>query len=190
MNKDTFTIVCSFLSPLELVKCMRLSKDLKKWTNDFLVKTYKTISIERYACPKCGNLINETDISKDTYFNDYFLTDEQKSYRFAQVNDWFNEKYIFDVKRKNLLCDECEVKEDYDDFIYFRYKGNRKYSIISYYGLFNWSSLCIIDNEKGYWNEYAKVLPSSTYKEIIQIQEDYDNYYMNNNEDEDEDEDY
>jgi hypothetical protein len=190
--KDTFTVICSFLSPLELTKCRRLSNDLKKWTTEFLLKTYETIHIEKYACPICANLIDQRDISKDTYFNDYFLTDHQKEQRIQKVNESFNEKNIFKVIRKNLLCDDCEIIEDYD-FIYFRYKGSRKYNLISYYGLFNWASLCMIEGEKGYWNEYRKMLSSSSYGEIVNIEEDYGNNYntynYNTYEDEEDDED-
>jgi hypothetical protein len=161
-TKDTFKIICSFLNPLELVVCRKLSRYTNIWTSEYIYSKFKTLNIEDYVCPNCGDFINTDDISNYTDFNDYFLMEEYKRQRFDKINEWFDNKYIFKVERKNMLCDRCEVIEDYNDnfYLYFRYKGSRKYSLVSYYSLNSWSALCVYntDKNKGYWNEYRKVL--------------------------------
>ena len=203
--KDTFKIICSFLNPLDLVTCRKLSKHCKIWTNEFLFAKFNTINMEKYACPKCGDFIDQTDLSNYSDFNDYFLCEENKLERLTKINEWFNRNYIFNVERKNILCDRCEIIEDYEDNLYFRYKGSRRYILNSYFSLYSWASLCIIDrdDQKGYWNEYRKPLSctfafeelSRSEEENITISswniwdgEEYDEYneYDNDNDDEDE----
>jgi hypothetical protein len=152
--------------------------------------------MEEYVCPRCGGWISDDNLSNYNDFNDYYLTDELKFTRLGQINEWFNKKYIFDVDRKSLLCDMCEIEEDYTDNFYvcFRYKGNREYTLVSYYSIYSWSALCIIKNECGYWNEYRKVL-SCTFDNITQSMGFYGDNNLDwdtwdNNQDEDEDDDY
>ena len=190
-NKDTYHIICSFLNPLELVSTRVLSKLHNMWTNIYIIKTMNTLNIEEYICPKCANWIDNegrNDISDYNEFVDYFLTDNIKIARFRSVEEWFNKKYIFDVSRKKILCYDCELEEDYNDNIFknFRYKGNRIYTLLYFYGIHSWCSICLIKDDKGYWNEYRKVLSvcMDNYNEEISS---YDIYDWNNNSD---DEDY
>jgi hypothetical protein len=182
-NKDTYKIICSFLTPIELVISRQLSHYHRNWTDEYILKIYKKIDIEEYACPKCGNLISQDDISNYTDFNDYFLLDDLKNERFQKIKEWFNNQYIFNFSRKNLLCDSCEIEEDYSDYSLcnFRYKNKREYSIVCYFGLYSWSKLCLIDSFKnGFWNEYRKVIVSYTSYNT------FDNMYDTYDEEEDE----
>lgn len=178
-HQDTFNIIFSFLSPLEIIKLRTLSKIYNIWSNQCILAKIKKIDMEEYVCPRCGDWISDDNLSNYTDFNDYYLTDEQKLARFGQVNEWFNNKYIFDVDRKALLCDICESEEDYTNnfYLYFRYKGTREYTLVSYYSIYSWSALCIIKNYCGYWNDYRKVL-SCTFDNITQSM----GFYGNNNE--------
>jgi len=179
-TRDTFKITCSFLNPLELINCRKLSRHCNIWTNEFLFSKFKTINIEKYACPKCGDFIDQSDISNYTDFNDYFLSEQNKIERLSKINEWFNKNYIFDVERKNILCDNCEIIEDYDDNFYLRYKGSRRYTLNKYFSLYSWASLCIIDydEQKGYWNEYRKPL-SCTFEEFSSSEENIPTIYWN-----------
>jgi hypothetical protein len=185
-SKDTFKIICSFLNPLELVNCRKLSIHLNMWTNEYLYHKFKKINIEEYTCPKCGDLIDQGDVSNYTDFYDYFLMDDQKNSRINKITEWFNDNNIFNVQRKFFLCENCETIEDYEeDFdIYFKYKGSREYTLQCYYSLYNWSAICIIINNNGYWNEYRKILSLGSYGEDDDNdndndneQNDYNNYY-------------
>ena len=193
-TKDTFKIICSFIGPLELNIFRKLSKHCNIWTDEFIYSRFKKINIEEYICPKCGDFIDQSDISNYNDFNDYFLSDENKILRLQKIDKWFNSRYIFDVERKNILCDSCEIIEDYDDNFYlnFRYKGVRQYNLfLSQYDLHNWAALCIIYNDergyvKGYWNEYRKPL-SCTIEEFSQdTWNTWDNEDNEDNEDNDE----
>jgi len=168
-HRDTFNIICSFLTPLELVKVSVLSYRHKIWSHQYILKKIKKINMEEYVCPRCGDWISEDILSNYTDFNDYYLTDDMKFGRLEQLNEWFNNKFIFNIDRKALLCDICENEEDYTDnfYAYFRYKGSREYTLVSYYNLHSWSALCIINSDCGYWNEYRKVL-SCSFNDITQ----------------------
>ncbi len=159
------------------------NKDTYNWTNEYILKKYNKKNIEEYTCPKCGKWLSDEDISNYTEFNDYFLLDDMKMNRFTNVNEWFNKQYIFNVIRKNLLCDDCEYDEDYSDYTLhnFKYKGKRSYTIVSYHGLYSWASIYLIDytNNIGYWNEYRKVLcnPCTYEPDDYNIYDDeYDEY--------------
>jgi hypothetical protein len=172
--------------PIDIVVVKTLSSYHNEWTNKYILSKCKKKNIEEYTCPKCGNWLNDEDISNYTDFNDYFLLEDMKRDRFSIVNEWFNKNYIFDVIRKSLLCDICEYEEDYSDYtLYnFKYKGKRSYTIVSYHGLYSWSSIYLIDykNNSGYWNEYRKVLVNDNnnnyYNHIhhIHIDTEYDVY--------------
>lgn len=177
--KDTFQIICSFLEPIELVSFRKLSKIHNKWADDYILKKNKSINLQNQSCPKCGHWISTEDISNYNEFYDYYLMDEWKISRFQQINEWFNKIYVFDSERKTLLCEDCEPIEDYtNNFdINFRYKGTREYTLVSFYGLYSWSALCIVfDERKGYWNEYRKVL-SCTYEDLVKSEGYYGNSY-------------
>jgi hypothetical protein len=129
------------------------------WVDEYIIKKHNTINLEHLSCPKCGNYISNENLKNYNDFYDYFLTDDQKRLRINQVNQWFNQNYIYNIERKSLLCYNCELEEDYTEDIFFRYKGYREYNLISYFGLYNWTVLYIINNSKdGYWNEYRKVI--------------------------------
>ena len=103
--------------------------------------------------------------------------DDLKNSRFEQIEEWFNQNYIFDIERKSLLCEDCDIEEDYSNYFYFRYKGTRNYTLVSFYSLYSWCALSIVDNKdnkKGYWNEYRKIL-SCTYEEMIKSEGFYEN---------------
>ena len=191
--KDTFQIICSFLQPIELVRVRKLSKIHNEWTNNYTLKKHNTINLQDKTCPKCGHWITSCDISNYNDFYDYFLMDEWKRFRFSQINEWFNSNYVFDVKRQTLLCEDCEPIEDYSSnfYTFFRYKGTREYTLVSFYGLYSWSALCIVnetrDDRKGYWNEYRKVL-SCTFENIVKSEGYYGSWDNWDNDDEEDDE--
>lgn len=209
-NQDTFTIICSFLNPKELIKFRFLSNNHNKWTDKYLNKTFKKINIEEYICPKCANwLDNKEDISNYNEFSEHYLTDLIKQERFQSIKQWINNKHSHydnydyydlqqeDIERSNILCDQCEYEEDYSDNIFenFKYKGSREYNLVYFYGIYSWVALYLIkdvkdvkedkNKRKALWNEYRKPL-SICYKEYTVCENSNENPYYFNQDEEDE----
>lgn len=182
-NKDVFSNVLSFLQPIQLSKMRYLSSHHKSWSDIYLKKNMNMNgnkkNIEKYACPFCGNFINKDDLSNYTgfYYDGYSYMNEEK--RIGQVEMTLSNAYL-DIERKPLLCEDCESKEDYDDYVdiyeintKMRYRGNREYNL---HIMNNWAFISLVDYNEGkiYWDEYRKVILEDTFDYVYEYNSDID----------------
>lgn len=142
ISYDSFKNILSFLQPLELCKIRLLNRECHHVTDNFLQSYYKTIQLDSYVCPSCGNyymsMSNENEITH-SYFYDLLYGDEREEmHRLNSISKAYK-NYV--VKRVQLLCDNCEGNEMDVDFIEYMscqsrlkkyllpYSGNREYEL-------------------------------------------------------------
>lgn len=127
MNEDTLTIVCSFLTPLELSRVIRLSRWYYVCVEKYLHRTVGTTCLEEFACPYCGDWISRQNILLwDGFFNVF------NDLETTNINRFIREK-VFPGKnpvRHNFLCEDCEYEEREEEDL-MSYAGNRTYTIVS-----------------------------------------------------------
>ena len=177
-NKDLFLNILSFLQPLQIVKMRYLSSYHNKWCDTYLKKNMKGKSIEKYACPFCGNFINNDDISNYTgFYYEYGGGQINEEHRIGEVEERLSNSYI-EIERKPILCEECERKEDEEEYFdeyeintMMKYRGNREYKLNS---MNNWTMLSIIDYNDGkiYWDEYRKIILPDMFDYVYDRYED------------------
>lgn len=144
-SEDTFSIICSFLKPVELVKTRYISHHHNIWVKNFLLRHYGTVHINKYLCPMCGdlydtyndNLLARKNIyghiktepeSLEEYTNfdyGYPCTDHQTFARYQIIDDLFYYKIYKTYERVKILCDNCSI----EDFEFDSIESNRPYLI-------------------------------------------------------------
>lgn len=144
MNQDTLSIVCSFLTPLDLSRALRLSRWHHTCVETYLHRTVGTTSLEEFVCPYCGDWISRKNILLwDGFFN--FTAHEAKSINlFIQEGIFPGKKLI----RHNFLCEDCEYEER-EEIGRMPFSGSRTYTIFSKLV----SLIYIIRDDYVFWNE-------------------------------------
>jgi hypothetical protein len=120
--EDTFSVICSFLNPLELIKARYISHHHNLWTKRFLLQHYGTTDIYNYLCPMCGNLFDTYDDNlitrKQLYghvqthpesLEEYVgfetsYTENENIIRYQTIDNLFKYK---EYERKKILCENC-----------------------------------------------------------------------------------
>lgn len=174
--KDLFKIITSFLTPLELSKSLRLSRDHNKWTQEFILFNFKTLDLTEFMCPKCGDFIGTyTDLDMYTGFkNVYHDIDNEERRRYRYVDQIVRTDY----KRKRLMCELCTDEEDevyFTNYLHyrmevsdspffsnlFRFKGTRKYTVcINNEGMMPWAFIFLEKHDGSIeWDEISFILP-------------------------------
>ena len=195
-SADTLSIICSFLQPLELCRLRTVGKHYTPIVDQWLTKTYHGICVEDRACPQCGDLLDESEITYTSFYDVmYGNVDRTERYRYKTVSDF--SKYLKNT-RVQLLCDNCENSEEDDPRcgkVHFRFQGDRSYQLFidrSFReigcNILPWAFLFYINRSKEtlYWNEFRAIIaPTFEYG----YGDDTDDDDMDDDEDEDEEED-
>ena len=166
---DCLPIIYGFLQPIEITRLVRVSRLFRMGGLAYLRQAYQTSSLEQHACPLCGCLKADTDLSHDTTFYDnlYGDTMTEEENRMEYIHYYITNKTIHTAYnhmsyiRERLLCGECDENEclDYELPIYFPYKGTRTYILeIVADAAIQWAFL--IEKSQGVtkWNEFRIIL--------------------------------
>ena len=195
-SADTLSIICSFLQPIELCRLRAVGKHYTPIVDQWLMKAYRTLCIEEWACPQCGDLLDKSEITYTSFYDVmYGDIDSIERYRYEYISNF--SKYTPNT-RVQLLCDECENEEKLDPKsgdTRFRFQGNRSYQIVvnrlNY--VLPWAFLLYrnLSRDTLYWNEFRAIISPSSIKYKFEYYEDDDDDDddMDDDEDEDEDED-
>lgn len=151
--KDIIYNLLVFMSPLELSKFSRTNREYYE-----IVKKYMS-SIKNFQlmiCPCCCGWIERYNIA---LYQDFYNTDNEleKRHRLKQIYKYFSfkNKYKKIIKIK-LLCNECEYK-DYENNPIFKYKGDRRYTVITRTSLFSytpWRFIVLECVRNDFWDEF------------------------------------
>jgi hypothetical protein len=68
-SSDTLSIICSFLQPLELCRLRAVGKYYTPIVDQWLMKAYRRICVENWACPQCGDLLDEYEITYTSFYD-------------------------------------------------------------------------------------------------------------------------
>jgi hypothetical protein len=172
-NEDTFSVICSFLKPVDLVKSRYISHHHNIWVKKFLLLHYNTVHINKYLCPMCGdlhdtyddNLLDRKHIyghiktfpeSLEEYigFNDFYYSESELLERYEKVQNLFQYK---NYERRQIVCENCsrydfQVDSLESDMTYLiRVNDNRKLRKIFRYAGDRDYYLCIIPNNFMSW---------------------------------------
>ena len=177
---DTLLIICSFLQPLELCRLRAVGKYYTPVVDQWLKKTYRGIHIEEWACPQCGDLLDECEITYTSFYDVmYGHIDRIERSRYRTISDF--SKYMTNT-RIQILCDSCENEEKFDpktSKVRFRFQGNRSYQlVVDHSSVFPWAFLCYINRTKDilYWNEFRSIISEEDVDTIGQDIGDYISY--------------
>lgn len=174
-SPDTLSIICSFLQPLELCRLRSVGKYYTPIVDQWVTKTYGEICVEEWACPQCGDLLDQSEITYTSFYDVmYGNVDRTERYRYKTVSDF--SKYLKST-RVQILCDECENTEEEDPRcgkVHFRFQGNRSYQLFidrSFReigcNILPWAFLFYINQSKEtlYWNEFRSIIsPTPTFQ--------------------------
>jgi hypothetical protein len=167
-------IICSFLSPLELLRFRRLSKFHNKCSTEYLIQYYDTTLLQELSCPICGDWIDNEFLNDYNGFYNIFTQSVTETVYNGIINHFNN--YGLDVERKSMLCFNCEMNETElpvrgsgDSELYidssryfsriFSRRGDRKYRLILHRDpVYQWAILYYIRNNEIVWNEFRCVL--------------------------------
>lgn len=152
MNEDTFSIVCSFLTPVVLTRVSRLSRWHHQQVDTYLRRTVGTTQLEDLVCPYCGDWISQKNILLwDGFFN---CTEAE-----AKRVNVFIEDGVFPGKntiRHNFLCEDCEYYErEEDELERMPYAGSRRYNIFTHLAYV--SLIYVIRDDYVLWNEIRMI---------------------------------
>jgi len=181
-SADTLSIICSFLQPIELCRLRAVGKYYTPIIDQWLIKTYRGICIEEWACPQCGDLLDTSEITYTSFYDVmYGNVDRIERSRYEYISDF--SKYTTNT-RLQLLCDHCENDEELapkSGNIRFRFQGNRSYQLVVIRtNVLPWAFLLYRAKDILYWNEFRAIISPSPI---------YNFEYYDDDEDDDEDED-
>jgi hypothetical protein len=168
-SADTLSIICSFLQPIELCRLRAVGKYYTPIVDQWLMKSYHRICIEEWACPQCGDLLEENEITYTSFYDVmYGDIDRIERSRYQYISDF--SKYTKNV-RVQLLCDQCENEEKFDPKagdVRFRFQGNRSYQLVVIRtNVLPWAFLVYRIRDELYWNEcraiISPILPNYEY---------------------------
>ena len=148
-HENTFHIICTFLQPLELVKCRYLSRSHHLWTDKWTDK-HKTPFIDQ-ICPKCANWVDKRDISRLSHFWDVYGDNKSvEMERITKVIQFLGSN----TQRSFLFCEDCEFDEVYDLNTDFSYRGERIYYTLTMNDTMMNTWCVIFTQDRKKWNEY------------------------------------
>lgn len=106
-NVDVLSVICKFMTPLDLCRFRKLNRYFYKCVSSFLIQEFQTVCLEDRACPMCGDWISKQNLNDyDEFFNVH------PSYADNLLN-WINHTVFehMSSKRCALLCEDCEYDE-------------------------------------------------------------------------------
>ena len=105
ISYDSLKNILSFLQPREVCKMRYLTRETCRVSNAYLLMTYKTVCIESYVCPSCGNYYkcDENELNH-SYFYDLPYGDVEEEER--RINTIQKMHPRNEVKRMQLVCDD------------------------------------------------------------------------------------
>lgn len=203
IDQYTFMNVLGFLQPRELCRIRRLNKWMNRECDGWLTRQIGKTCLESLACPKCGDFIeniqeSEREINHSYYYDIlYDMSPNRPDHRREKMNSFLRGMFymchyfrepdsIFnkpEVKRCQLLCDECETIED-DQIINleerreWNWRGGREYAVCQLYDTVmnvKWAVVIRYNRNTIRWNEYRCFL-SEEQDEYPEYQEYYPVY--------------
>lgn len=159
-SADTISIICSFLQPIELCRLRAVGKYYTPIIDQWLMKAYHRICVEELACPQCGDLLEQDEITYTSFYDVmYGDVDRIERSRYQYISEF--SKYTKNT-RVQLLCDQCENEEKLDiksGDIRFRFQGNRSYQLVVIRtNVLPWAFLVYRNRDTLYWNEFRAII--------------------------------
>lgn len=154
-NKDTFQIVCSFLSARDLTRLRHLSRLINVWTSEYVMSKCKTCELEELACPMCGGWVSTKNLNMWNGFFDVFNERESNERLLFIQNSLFPSSLI--ITRQTILCEDCEYDEKECLPTRLRFSGSRRYEFFvnSEYALIYRTS----NDSTIIWNQFRVIVP-------------------------------
>lgn len=165
INADILSVICKFLTPLELCHLRKLNRYFHKCVNAILLQQFSTVCLQDRSCPMCGDWISSQDLkSYDEFFS---IHPSQSSTLISWIQDTvFGHRTI---QRCALLCESCEYDEkelDENSSQMFHkmlpFAGTRQYHLFvcqSFAIIYRLSSL----NDDILWNELRGMIDPTIY---------------------------
>lgn len=153
-HKDSFQIICSFLSPRDLTCLRYLSRVLNVWTSEYVMSKYNRLQLENLACPMCGGWLSTQDLSTwNGFFEVFNETDAIERLQFIQ-NSLFPTATLI---RQTMLCEECEYDEQESIPSRLRFAGSRRFEFLvnpDFVLIYRYSNHSTIA-----WNQFRVIVP-------------------------------
>jgi hypothetical protein len=167
-------LICTFLSPFELLRFRTLSNFHNSCAVKYLKRYFEgKTDLQNFVCPCCGDWLPREDFLTG-YSGFYNIFDEGMAEEiYEYIMSALEERGLFEVSRRALLCDACELTETEIPYKthgyvemsvnhnrhlhkFFRFKGDRIYKTIFHNDpVYQWA---VVYQKVGMddilWNEY------------------------------------